>query len=236
MNDQRFILSQWSCLGIAWNVPPCRGTPDVEELICRSMPLVPTNPRILVMVASWLLRYWRCVGRDRLKVLAQQTSARDRATMGLMLETVDGWLASAVFRTVYQDLATLAPSEPLLNADRERPALRHLIQVEASAMSRRWGVLCLPFEQKLDAIRPDSWVFEHNPRLRVSSLFKGALKTSLLAALGRPGAKISVTRLARECGVTRKAVYEAMDDLAFSGVMALPSTSISEEPDAVRGT
>jgi hypothetical protein len=222
MDTPQDILARWARLGIAWNVPPSRRSPDVELLIAQSMDMVPENPRLLVLVASWLSVYWRCVGRDRLRSLASACPARQQATLGLLLETVDDWLATPVFPGLCARLARLSPPEPLFRSDCDRPALRHLIELEATLLSRRWGLLCLPIEQKLDAIRPVSWVLKQNPVLRTRSLFKGALKTSLLASLGPHGSASSMTQLARECGVTRKAVYDAMEDLTFAGLTAQP--------------
>ncbi len=58
------------------------------------------------------------------------------------------------------------------------------------------------------------------------SLFKGSLKTSLLAALDGSSVDIGITNLATQCGVTRKAVYEAMDDLSFSGLISKDSHTL----------
>jgi DNA-binding GntR family transcriptional regulator len=47
-----------------------------------------------------------------------------------------------------------------------------------------------------------------------------ALKTSLLGALmAGEGSPLVIARLADECGVTRRAVYEALGDLNFSGLI-----------------
>ena len=88
-----------------------------------------------------------------------------------------------------------------------------------------WGLWCLPIEPKLNAIRPSSWVLKTNPALRMRSLFKGSLKTSLLSALEAldPSAA-TVTALSRQCAVTRKAVYEALNDLQFSEVRHMKLT------------
>lgn len=219
--SDRDILAGWSRLGIAWNVPPADSTLDVERLLLRSLSEVPGNARMIVLVASWLSVYWRCVGRDRLAVLAQAATVREQATLGVLLETVDEWLPTAVFTGLRGELARMDEAEPLLRMDRQRPALARLAELEASAVSRRWGLWCLPIERKLEAVRPADWTWHINPALRIRSFFKGALKTSLLSAMdAREGGKLSITGLARECGVTRKAVYDAMEDLQFSKLAA----------------
>jgi len=211
------ILAAWSRLGVTWNVPPAPPTPDVEHLIVKSLALIPTNPRMAVLLASWLAVYWRCVGRDRLLVIARKATSRDQATLGLVLETVDTWVP--VFNSVVRDLPPMETPVPLLERDRQRPALTRLAELEASTLSKRWGLWSLPIERRSNAIRPVSWVFEANPALGVRSLFKGALKTSLLAVLSAQSTQPGITSLATQCGATRKAVYEALADLSFSGLI-----------------
>lgn len=157
--------------------------------------------------------------RDSLRHLAEQLSPRDQATLGLLLGTADQWLPTPVFGGLTRHLRPMATPQPLLLTDQTRPALARLAELEASPISRRWGLWCLPIEPKPDAIRPPSWVLKTNPTLRARSLFKGSLKTSLLSALETltpSAAPATVTTLARRCAVTRKAVYEALADLQLS--------------------
>jgi hypothetical protein len=77
-----------------------------------------------------------------------------------------------------------------------------------------------PVERKTNGIRPAKWVLDKNPALKSRALFKGSVKTSILAALDAAGAlTVGPTTLARNCGVTRKAVYDALDDLRFAGMV-----------------
>lgn len=231
MTTESQILAAWARLGIAWNIPPARQTPHLETLLIQSMAFVPTNARLPVLLANWLSVYWRCVGRDSLRTLAQSASPRDQATLGLLLDTADQWLPTPVFRGLTQTLIPVANPEPLLLADQARPALARLAEIEASPISRRWGLWCLPIEPKPDAIRPPSWVLKTNPTLRMRSLFKGSLKTSLLSALetlAPAAAPATVTTLARHCAVTRKAVYEALADLQFSGMHNIPRAAVAK--------
>ena len=74
--------------------------------------------------------------------------------------------------------------------------------------------------RKPPSIRPP-WVLKTNPTLRTRSFSKGSLKTSVLSALETltpPAVPATVTTLARQCAVTRKAVYEALADMQFSGM------------------
>jgi hypothetical protein len=217
---EREILADWSRLGMLWNVPASARTPDVEALMVQSLQLIRQNPRMLVLLCSWLAIFWRCVGRDRLLQLARGASPEDQATLGIMLATADQWIAPAVFASRLRHLEPLAPPRPLLDADRDRPALARLARLEASSISRSWGLWSLPVQQKPEAIRPVSWVQANNPLLRTRALFKGSLKTSLLASITAARAsQISATDLARQCGVTRKAVYDALEDLRFAGLL-----------------
>ncbi len=170
--EDRQILADWSRLGIAWNVRPAQRLPDVERLIVRSLSMIPTNARLLVLMASWLTVYWRCVGRDRLMASAANAPAPEQATLGIILQTVDGWLGIPVFVASLRRLHPAYSPEPLLEADRESAAMARLAAIEASDVSRRWGLWCLPIDRKLDAIRPPTWVFKVNRMLRTRCLFK----------------------------------------------------------------
>lgn len=214
------LLAEWSRLGILWCVPASRRTPDVEQLIVRSLSLVGRNPRVLILLGSWLSVFWRCVGRDRLVQLALAAPPMEQAVLGIALETADVWIGSSVFSGCAKRLSHVAPPYPLLEVERERPALARLSQLEASPVSCRWGLWCRPIEPKLDAIRPVRYVMETNPSLKTRAMFKGSLKTSLLAAMRASGAPpTSPTELAHQCGVTRKAVYDAIEDLKFVALL-----------------
>ena len=234
MTAESHILAAWARLGIAWNIPPARQTPHMETLLVQSMAFIPSNARLAVLIANWLSVYWRCVGRDSLRGLAQHASPRDQATLGILLDTADQWLPTPIFRGLTRRLSPMATPQPLLLTDQTRPALARLAELEASPISRHWGLWCLPIEPKRNAIRPSSWVLKTNPALRFRSLFKGSLKTSLLSALETldPSAA-TVTALSRQCHVTRKAVYEALDDLQFSGMHY--TASHNEQPTRSRG-
>jgi len=217
---ERHILADWSRLGILWNVAASRRTPDVESLIVRSLALIPDNSRMLVLLSSWLSVFWRCVGRDRLSQLALSVSTEEQAALGLVLETTNSWLPASIFAGSLKRLAPVEPPRPLFNSYRARPALARLAELEASSIARRWGLWCLPVERKMNGIRPTEWVLDKNPALKGRALFKGSLKTSILAALDAAGAlPVGPTTLSRNCGVTRKAVYDALDDLRFAGMV-----------------
>lgn len=217
---ERHILGDWSRLGILWNVPASRRTPDVESLIVRSLALIPDNSRMLVLLSSWLSVFWRCVGRDRLLRLAFSVSAEEQAALGIVLETTNSWLPAPIFAGLLKRLTPVEPPRPLFNSYRARPALARLAELESSPIARRWGLWCLPVERKINGIRPTKWVLDKNPALKSRALFKGSLKTSILAALDATGAlPVGPTTLARNCGVTRKAVYDALDDLRFAGML-----------------
>jgi len=178
---------------------------------------------MLVLLSTWLSMFWRCVDRDRLLRLASSAPAAEQATLGIVLGTADSWLPAPVFAGLAARLTPVQPPRPLFDSYRARPALARLAELEASPVSRRWGLWCLPIGRKPNAIRQTEWVLNKNPTLRTRALFKGSLKTSILAALDAAEATpVGPTALALECGVTRKAVYDALQDLRFAG--ALPRT------------
>jgi hypothetical protein len=110
----------------------------------------------------------------------------------MMLETADSWLPAPVFARLTARLAPVVPARPLFSSYRARPALARLAEPEASAVSQRWGLWCLPIERKPNGVRQAQYVLDKNSSLKTRALFKGSLKTSILAALDAAGAKSSV--------------------------------------------
>lgn len=65
------VLSDWARLGILFNVPAGRRTPDLERLLIRTAEEMPHNARLLPAVLTWLTRNERLVARHRLAQTAK---------------------------------------------------------------------------------------------------------------------------------------------------------------------
>ena len=216
------VAARWARAGVLLNVAPARQTPDLERLILDTAECIPSSPRLFSLAASWLTRYCRLVARHRLaRMTAGTGDPHALAVLGLLLDTVR---KESGTESLDAEIACCRPAPrgmPLFGVDRSSPALAERIRKRASRLSRRWNLWADPVEWRWDVIRPVAWVLQRNPSFRTRAIFHGGLRASVLACLehDRPGGA-SEAELARLCGVTRKAVHEAVDHLEFCGLAA----------------
>jgi biotin operon repressor len=204
-----------------FGVEPTREQVDLERLLIDTIAIIPANPRLYVMAATWLVDYGVLVARHRLRYLANQLLGdEDHAVLGLLLETaVEHRLAQHLARVI-ADCRPARNAHPLFDVDNRSDALRQLAKSRASALSKRWNLWTEPITLKPEALRPMRWIIDTNPDLRLRAIFKGNLKASVMACLlDAPDAGESEAELARRCGVTRKAMSKALDDLQLCGLI-----------------
>ncbi|MCE5326379.1 MAG: hypothetical protein LLG01_08165 [Planctomycetaceae bacterium] len=208
------LVAKWARLGVMFNVPPWRQTPDLEGLLIETVSQIPDNPRLFVMTATWLGRYSPLVARHRLAVMAAELPDPASAVLGLLLDTAAEITPAASMEMVRARCRPAPAPMPLFTADRTTPALRAPARSAASTISKRWNVWAEPVDSKADALRPADWVMQHNCSMKVRAVFRGTLRASVLACLEHHvPAGASEAELARLCGVTRKALHEALDHL-----------------------
>lgn len=107
-----------------------------------------------------------------------------------------------------------AKARPYFDIERTNDALWQRAKRRASATSRRWGLWIEPIRLKYDALRPASWMVRQNPSLAFRADFKGDLRATIILVLqAAPESGESVSELARQCGASRTAVVNALEDL-----------------------
>jgi len=106
----------------------------------------------------------------------------------------------------------------------------HAARQNASALSLKWGRWMEDFALKDDAIRPASWIVEHNQPMRLRADLKGDLRASIMAALQANSHSVeSESELARICGATRSAIAEALKDLRCRPDQAPAPREVSQD-------
>jgi hypothetical protein len=142
------------------------------------------------------------------------------AALGLVVDTVGTMCHSDVLDIVESACLPAPAPLPLLAADRASPGLIEFAHSRASRLSRRWNLWVEPIEMKPNAVRPLDWIMEKNPSLQVRAVFSGSLRSSVLACLQYDvPSGASEAKLARLCGVTRKAMHEAVDHLQLCSMI-----------------
>ena len=209
------VVAQWSRLGVLFNVPPSRQTPDLEHLLIDTAGQIPSNPRLLIMAVTWLSQYHKLVARHRLaRIASKLEDANALAALGLLLDTV-GTMSHTDVLDIVKSVCRPAPVPmPLFVVDQASPGMAAFARTQASKLSKRWNLWTEAVDLKHDALRPLDWIMEKNPSLQVRAIFSGGLRSSALACLQYDvPAEASEAQLARLCGVTRKAMHEALDHL-----------------------
>jgi len=220
MDELTTLLAQWKRLGIEVDARPAPRTPDVERLIVETARLLPYMARLLPVATTWLVSCERLVCRHRLASFAAGiTSTSHSACLGLLLDFVRATTFTDHLALPIRKCSPLLPPVPLLEAER-KASYYPLVQLEADAIARRWGLLTPRPHLVLDAMRPIDWILAANPRLRERALLRGDLGASILACITHEASSgSSESSLARTLGATRKALRDSLDHLQFCGLI-----------------
>lgn len=224
-HDDGHIEADWARLGIALSGAPARRSPDLEQLLVATPSGLNANPRLFLLVVTWLVENGSFVAVHRLKHLARELAPRDRAALGLILETAIAHGARGELRVAAAACRPVSPARPLF--DEVYRGVESIPEETATALSRKWGLWVPEVELKRTALRPIQWVLEHNPRFRDRAIRKGDLRCSILEALRHDaqGAAPSELELARLTDTTRAAVRKALAALEQEGAV-----TVSKEP------
>jgi hypothetical protein len=206
-------IRSWARIGGGFLVEPAETDPDPERLLIETARFVPYEPRLFLVAASWLCRYFDLVAKQRLEnLVSDELTEEEKSQLGLLLDTVAVYTKKSHFKNVIALCKPANPARPLYKFQENNPIFRKLAEKRASALSRRWGLWTDPFEVKSDAIRPASWVFEHNPTLCKREVFGGDLRATIVATLeDDPGVGESEQRLIQACKASRDAVRKSLD-------------------------
>lgn len=219
------VERDWARLGVLFNCRASRRTPDLERLLLDTARACPDNARLLPLVVTWLSQYGQFVARHRLKRLVQtELEPEHSATLGLIVEEAIAAGGTRELLTVSEVCEPCRPAGPLSRAQRAEVSLAEVSKRHASEVSVRWGAWAPPVETKLDAIRPVSWLLEHNTELRERIIRKGDLRVSIIETLRRDvpgGSAPSEVALAKLSGATRAAVRKALSALQLEGAVTV---------------
>lgn len=220
-NQKRDVRPEWARLGILFNVPLAKKTPDIEDVLIRTSEVMPSNARLLPTVMTWLTVHERLICRHRLARMAHHIAdPYASAALGLTLDLVRSHTLSSRMNAVIAVCHKTKAVRPLFDIDRRSPAMAKLASAEACKLSRKWGLWTQEPELKTDVIRPVHWLMDRNPTLHYRAVFSGNLRASILTCLWTdPEAGRSESALAAACGVTRKALRDALDHLEFCGLI-----------------
>jgi len=156
---------------VLFNVPAAesRGPLDIEQLIVDTALACPADPRLYIAAWSWLSRHSSFIAPHRLKRLAlEQLDPQNQATLGLLMETaVEHGAAQHLLQIVSACLETAPEPGPLFDVDRDW--FEDSAQLDATALSKKWGRWCQAIELKPDALRPTEWILANNPSFRDES-------------------------------------------------------------------
>ena len=211
------ILAHWNRLGIMFNVRPAEETADIEKLLVETAAILGQNARLLPALVSWLCKYYRLVCRHRLaKLVSEVDNPETLAGLGFMLSCVKDEISTDHFNVVIKRCKKLETPLPLFYFDRKSKSMLELSRSNSCDLAEQWGLWCDEVELRDDIIRNAQPVMELNPTLKFRALFGGQLKASVLETIiYDPQSASSEVALARACGVTRKALREAVEHLEF---------------------
>jgi hypothetical protein len=211
------VLMQWSKLGAAFNVRPASSTPDIERLLVDTARVLPENGRLFSVVVSWLCRNYRLVCRHRLAGFAGRIEdVQSSAVLGLVLDVVKAKVGIDHFNIAIKQCKPLKDPMPLFVVDRSCESLAAMAKDSSSEVGRKWGVWCDDVQPKDDVLKSSNWIMSENLGLKNRAVFNGNLRASILETLlYDQQAGQSESALAKCCGVTRKAVRQALDHLEF---------------------
>lgn len=219
------VERDWTQLGVLFNCRASRRTPDLERLLLDTARACPDNARLLPPVVTWLSRYGQFVARHRLKRLVQtELEPEYSSILGLIVEEAIAAGGTRELLNVSEACEPRRPAGPLSRAQRTEVSLSEIAKRHASEASARWGAWAPPVEPKPDAIRPVSWLLEHNPELRERIVRKGDLRVSIIETLRRDipgGSAPSEVALAKLSGATRAAVRKALSALQLEGAVTV---------------
>ncbi len=211
------VLMCWSKLGATFNVSPVESTPDIERLLIDTAKVLPENARLFSVVASWLCKNYRLVCKHRLGELAARiVEPQTSAALGLLLDIVKSRANIDHFNIAIKKCNPLETPEPLFVVDRSNHQFTEIAKTTSCKIGVKWGLWCQEVQLRDDVLRPLDWIMNENSQLKNRALFNGNLRASILETLVHDRqAGQSESALARCCGVTRKALREALDHLEF---------------------
>lgn len=213
------LIRRWTRLGAGFSAEPESETPDLERLLLETSRHASQMARLFIVGAAWLRVYGSLVAKHRLeRLIEDELEPEYQPVLGMLLDIAQQGTHPARFASVIRSLKRAEPARPLFESERTSEAMAARAERRASAISRRWGLWCAPFDSKEGALRPAAWVMGRNAGFVTRVDLRGDLRASVLAALRfDAGAGESEVSLARAAGGSRAQVRSALEALALTG-------------------
>lgn len=228
----------WVQVGVLFGCEPSNETPDLERLLLDTARRCHTNARLLPLAVTWLVQYGQFIARHRLKRLVlDELEPEFEAVLGLIIEEAVENGATRDLLIISEVCEPLPEPQPLTAVQRDDGPLTRIAERRASDVSRHWGVWASPVTLKDDALRPVTWLLEHNPGFRERIVRKGDLRVSILETLRLDvdGHTVpSESALTRLSGATRTAVRKALASLELEGMVTVGSERRNDRDNPVQ--
>jgi hypothetical protein len=214
------VLSRWKRWGVSFAVEAACRPCSVEGLLVDTSGMLHGNARLFALVVTWLTQNHPIVDVERLAERAVRLHGDASSRLGLLLEAAQGWIGSTVFQQAAEVCHPAETPKPLFRAEAS-PPLAELVRKQASEISLRWGLWARPMDRlKVESLRPASWIAQHNQTYRLRWLFRGDVRSRVVAALMEEQLPCpSEADLTRFAGCTRKAMHTALDNLENAGLI-----------------
>lgn len=213
------VAARWTRIGVMFNVTPSDTAPDLERLLIDTAKVAGEDPRLFGMAATWMSKYAHFIAKHRLaRMVSDELSIPQSAVLGLLIDFARRFAKAPILPLVLRACTRLANPRPLFSADRSNHAFAQVAKDYACDISLRWGLWTDDLEPSYDALRPVEHLLEQNPGFRIRARFQNDLRLSVLMCLDYEYVNpVSEAELTRRCGVTRRAMHNAIDILWQSG-------------------
>lgn len=213
------LVARWTSVGAGFNTEPASGPIDMERLLLDTARHASAMSRLFIMAATWLHTYGDLIAKHRLKrLIRDELELEYQPILGLLLDIAQQSTHPLEFQTVTRTLQPATLPRPLFDIDRTHPKLAERAERGSSRIARAWNLWCAPFEFKVNALRPASWLMKRHPEFITRADFRGDLRASILASLRHDeGAGHSEQRLARMAGGSRAQAIASLRNLELTG-------------------
>jgi hypothetical protein len=207
------VRSQWVRLGVNFTDPPLPAGVDLEEALILSLAKIQEDPRLFWGIASWLHEYGSLVDGRRLSLIWSQ-----RSTSPLLAALIVA-SRSPFLRSLLRCCRPFASPQPLFSEMASNPVLHNKVQKGALPQFLRWGILLDDWSLRLDAIRPRSWVFRHNPYLRLRALMGADLRSEVFWTISQARKALTASDLGRCLHRQYASVHATLAQLWVGGLL-----------------
>jgi len=220
--NEKSIISQWVRAGILFNAQPSKTTPDLERLLLSTAQSCESNPRLFIMVVTWLTRFGSYIVRHRLKhLIITELSPEYRTILALIIDSAIANGATERLKIILDICEPTPNPRPLFQIDQNDQWTTNLVRKTATKTSQKWGRWVQPFDLKPDALRTPAAILSDNQDYKSRAVRQGDLRASILEVLRfdvQDAHLPSESALARKCAANTNAIRKALDRLELEGI------------------